>query len=36
MCRYHHEVLYQILMYRRPELVNRGGGVIYIQLPVPA
>jgi hypothetical protein len=34
-CRYNHEVLYNVLMYRRPEkLFNLGGGVIYLNMPV--
>lgn len=33
--RYNHEILYHVLMYRRPEkLLNLGGGVIFINLPV--
>jgi hypothetical protein len=33
--RYNHEILYTVLMYRRPEkLFNLGGGVIYVNMPV--
>lgn len=36
LCRYNHEVLYNVLMYRRPEkrMFNLGGGIIYLNLPV--
>jgi hypothetical protein len=33
LCRYNHEVLYTVLMYRRPEKLF-GGGVIYLNLPI--
>ena len=37
VCRYQHRLLYDILMYRRPDkLVNLGNGILYINIPVMA
>jgi hypothetical protein len=36
-CRFQHQVLYDILVYRRPEkLLSLGQGIIYINIPLVA